>query len=402
MMKTFSAATFRSRLEAVQERMAAEKLDALIVHAIGSILGVEGRAQGHMRFLANWDGYNTPALLIVTGTGAPSLLVARVQFVPMARRTVWFEDVRAALAVRQPEAAAAILKERLGPKPRLGLIGRDEMPVPVWEALGQHFPEATWVEASEIVAGLRTIKTDAQLAYHRRGAEVCDRMHQTLLAEMGKGKRAYQLKADMERAAAYAGCEHVDTWMAVGPVAEDSSYFKEMNVRVPQAGDQLLVGVDVLLEGHWAHSVRSGTVGAPRPTHQKLFDLVLEMQETALAKLKPGGDLHDIYRAAEAVLSHHYPGWREKDIVFKRAGHSQGTSYDDVLLHVAFPESQNQLQAVVDNPEPIEIQPGMLFEIHPMVYIPGVAGGAIGDLVAVTETGNEILTQFPRELIRWR
>ncbi len=101
------------------------------------------------------------------------------------------------------------------------------------------------------------------------------------------------------------------------------------------------------------------------------------------------------------MLSRHYPGWRERGILFKRAGHSRGTSYDDVLLHVAFPESQNQAQAVVENPEPIEIRPGMLFEIHPIVYVAGVAGGAIGDLVAVTEIANEILTQFLRELIRW-
>jgi Xaa-Pro dipeptidase len=43
----------------------------------------------------------------------------------------------------------------------------------------------------------------------------------------------------------------------------------------------------------------------------------------------------------------------------------------------------------------------MLMEIHPNVFVPGVAGAMIGDMVAVTETGYEILTQYPRELIVW-
>ena len=43
----------------------------------------------------------------------------------------------------------------------------------------------------------------------------------------------------------------------------------------------------------------------------------------------------------------------------------------------------------------------MLMEIHPNVFVPGVAGAMIGDMVAVTETGYEILTDYPRDLISW-
>jgi Xaa-Pro aminopeptidase len=43
----------------------------------------------------------------------------------------------------------------------------------------------------------------------------------------------------------------------------------------------------------------------------------------------------------------------------------------------------------------------MLMELHPHLFVPNVAGAMIGDMVAVTETGYEILTAFPRDLITW-
>ncbi len=43
----------------------------------------------------------------------------------------------------------------------------------------------------------------------------------------------------------------------------------------------------------------------------------------------------------------------------------------------------------------------MLMEIHPNVFVPGVAGAMIGDMVAVTYGGYEILNEFPRDLCSW-
>ncbi len=400
-MKTFSESTFEGRLAAVREGMAAAGLDAIIVYAVGSALGMDGLAQGHMRYLANWDGYSTPSMLIVPYAGELTLIVARPNLISMARRMVWFEDVRDALPPNQAALAAALLEERTGAKARVGHIGLDEMPVPVWEALKGALPDAQWSDATLAVASLRTIKTEAQLAYHRRAADICDQMFATLAREVRKGKRGYQLKADMEHAAKSAGAEQAQSWMSIGPVSEEAHYFKEMNLRVPQEGDQVLFGVNVLFEGHWGHALRSASMGPPRDVHQRFFDLTLEMQEAILAILRPGGDVHDIFRAAEAVLSRHHPNWREKGFKIRRIGHSQGMSYDDVVLKAAFPDTLDETLGLAESAEPIEIKPGMVFEVHPSVYLPGVSGGALGDLVAVTASVPEILTRFPRQLIVW-
>ena len=46
----------------------------------------------------------------------------------------------------------------------------------------------------------------------------------------------------------------------------------------------------------------------------------------------------------------------------------------------------------------IPLKPGMTFSVEPGIYVPGVAGVRIEDLVLVTEEGCEILNKAPKEL----
>ena len=45
------------------------------------------------------------------------------------------------------------------------------------------------------------------------------------------------------------------------------------------------------------------------------------------------------------------------------------------------------------------LDPGVVVTIEPGVYIPGWGGMRIEDTVLITDTGHEILTNFPRELM---
>ena len=45
------------------------------------------------------------------------------------------------------------------------------------------------------------------------------------------------------------------------------------------------------------------------------------------------------------------------------------------------------------------LKPGMTFSVEPGIYVPGVAGVRIEDLVLVTEDGHEVLNQITKDLI---
>ena len=45
------------------------------------------------------------------------------------------------------------------------------------------------------------------------------------------------------------------------------------------------------------------------------------------------------------------------------------------------------------------LKPGMCFSVEPGIYIPGVAGVRIEDLVLITEDGCEVLNHYTKDLI---
>lgn len=113
----------------------------------------------------------------------------------------------------------------------------------------------------------------------------------------------------------------------------------------------------------------------------------------------PGGNLYDVHHAFERVYRKHFSERDDAGVFRFRAAHGLGHSYEDPITSVPFPQPYTAHRIEPD--AFLEIRPGMLFEFHPNFFQKGVAGGAVGDMIHVGEHGNEIMTAFPRQSIRW-
>ena len=244
-------------------------------------------------------------------------------------------------------------------------------------------PGAEWVDFASHLDKRRVEKDDLQLSFHRRAAEICDAIFQTTAREVRTGKKGYQLQAAMEHTARHEGCEYCITWLTVAPRADYPRFYKEECVRAPQEGDQVIPGIYLTYDGHWGHAIRTGTVGKPTDDHRKIYDITREMHEAALENLRPGEDLFEVNAAMDRALHKYY---EEDEVGRSRAGHGLGYSYEDPLVSLAFPHPWEAGSRPEGSPNTIELKPGMLMEIHPNVFVPGVAGAMIGDMVAVTDT----------------
>ena len=396
----------KERIEKVEAKLIEQNLKFLVVYSTGSSLGPASQTHGYLRYLCDWDSRNADSVLVLRPGEDPILLVPNLPFRFLAAETMWFKDIRLISQGRFGHEIASILTPLVLENDKIGYIGRAETPAPVYEALSRGLPGVTLVQANRIIDELRIVKDSLAITFHRRAAEISDAMFQTFTREVRKGKKAYQLQADVEHTARYEGCEHASTFLAVGPVADRARRAKSECVRVPQLGDQILLAVFLMYEGHWGHAIRTGTVGIPSQAQRRAFDIAFEMEEAALECLKPGLNLDEVWRASARALKKHYPDINSLlDWYWFKTGHGMGLDYSEPLVPDAFrfPYELDEDSNIDDKlrlPD-IRIEPGMLFELHPNVFIPNEATGAIGDMVLVTESGYDILNGFPRELIIW-
>lgn len=393
----------KKRLRKIANKMAQEDLKALVVYGNGSTLGFASRTHGYLTYLCGWDSRNLSSMFIFLPDKGPILLVPSRSLYLLAKESMWFDDVRLVSYTNFHQEVVSILAPLLSSADRVGYIGKSETPYDIFEGLLKGLPGTDWVKANYIIDTERTIKDELQIEYHRCAAKICDEMFETLSREIRQGKKTYRLQADMELTAKYAGCEYASTFLSIAPVVDRPRYSVEECLRVPHEGDQVLASVFVLYQGHWGHAIRTGTLGQANKTQQQVFEVTLEMAEEALLRLRPALNLTEVPKAAEAVLQKYYPETRYMDMYKLKTGHGLGLDYSDPILSEAFPspyEPSND-QAHKKELAKIIIKPGMLFEIHPNIFLPALAVGAIGDMVLITENGNEILNRFPRELITW-
>lgn len=396
---TLDRARVADRIERVEALMHERGLDALLAFGHGSALGPSTRSHGTLRFLFDWDGHHCPSLIVLPRGGAPVLLVPNLFLSHLGRDHHWIEDVRFVAQAELAAVAAQVLDASGHAAGRCAIVGRDEMPVALWEALTALRPGTQWVDITPEIDRMRMIKDAGQIACHRRGAALCDAMFERLARELRVAQPAFVCQAGMEHEARAAGAEYVLTWLTIAPAADYSRYFREECRRVAQAGDQILAGVALMLEGHWAHAVRTGCRGTPSAAQRELHALAQAMQQAMLDRLVPGAALGAVQPAAEALLRARHPDADDRGILRFRHGHGLGCSYDDPVVSRAF---RQVYQAADEAPDAaLAVEPGMVLELHPNLFVPGVGGACIGDTVLIEADGPRCLTAYPRALANW-
>jgi Xaa-Pro aminopeptidase len=375
------------RMNSLRDWGAQNGFDAFVIFGLGSVLGTATRSHGNLRYLLDWDGDAAASALVIPVHGQPSLVVANIFAQMRGQECNLLSTVRFG---RGPSFAAAVTDLLPKDARRIALAGRDEMPVAIWEPLGAA-GAATWTGVDAELARRRAIKDDLQIAFHRQAAAICDRMFERLGPTLYSGLTVAGIQSELENVGRQLGCEYCDTWLTVRPVADRCRYLGNENGTVPAPGDQVLLGIMLIYHGHWGHAIRTGAIGAPSAAAQRVFGIVEDMHTAMIEELRPGADLRAVGQRGLAKDLRLEPYFQF------RGGHALGHSYEDPIGSAEFPQPYDP--TAVEPSEPRIVQPGMLFEIHPNLFVEGMAGASIGDMVLVTDRGSELLTKHPRTLL---
>lgn len=382
-----AASTFKDRLARLQVWARDNAVDAVVVFGHGSALGTATRSHGNLRYLLDWDADAAFSAAIIAREGVPRMVVSNIFATLRGRESALMGEVQFA---KGPAFAEAMLRW-LPQGGRIAIAGKGEIPLAVWSVLASA-GASNWIDCDGVIADARKIKDAGQLALHRQAAAACDRIFEQLPIALASGKPGFAIQADLENFGRQLGCDHCKTWLTVMPQADYCHYIASENQKTPAQGDQVLLGLMLTVQGHWGHAIRTGTLGAPSAGALETYSIVRGMFDAMLHELRPGADLRAVGQLGLAD-----PGDARPIFQF-RSGHALGHSYEEPVGSAEFPQPYDAGAAVAS---PHVAEPGMLFELHPSIFIKGVGGASIGDMVLITEHGSEILTTSNRDLLRF-
>ena len=232
-----------------------------------------------------------------------------------------------------------------------------------------------------LVESLRAVKEPGELAAIRRATEVTNRTYERLAEERFSGRTEKELVWRMTELFHEEGADEpafaID--IAAGPTA--ASPHAVPGDRVVQEGELVLVDAGAKVDGYCSDCTRTFAVGEISDSLQEIYELTRLAQQAGLDAVRPGAIGRDVDAAARAVIAD--AGYGES------FGHGLGHGIG-LLVHEApnlRPESTDVLAA------------GNAVTVEPGIYLSGVGGVRIEDLVVVTEDGCDALTRFPKELM---
>jgi len=374
----FTDAEYGRRHAAVDALRAEHGCDALVVFGGGG-------ARHELQYLTAWPARQEGWLVLTPGE-EPALFVQLYNHVPNAVEMTVGARVSWAGA-SSAETVAGELRRR-GTR-RIGLVGAISY---------QHHGRLASAlgDGSEIVdltpafRRMRLVKSDEEIAWTRRGAELCDVALQALVAEARPGMREYELGALTEHAYARIGGQHGICFIATAPMAGGGAYVPRQNwsSRVVEDGDAILIELSAGIGGYTGQVLRTVAIGtAPVPAAFRALHDVSEAAYAAItALIRPGTTAAELLAAAGVVEEAGYTVC--DDVVHGYGGgylapvlRSPGTS------HGAAPD--------------VTLRPGMMLVVQPNVITrDGSMGVQTGELWLVTQDGGVSLHGAEPGLLR--
>jgi Xaa-Pro dipeptidase len=248
------------------------------------------------------------------------------------------------------------------------------------DRLRRELPGLELEPAGSLVGELRLRKDEQEIAAMRTAADLLAEGLDRMFGQAAERMAEVELQGVLELELKRLGGRSVTTLVQIGERAalpHGASGSREL-----RRGDVLLVDATTTSGGYWADVTRCATLGPPSDEVASAWEVVRAAHAAGVAAVRPGARAAEIDAAARAAVE---AGGHDAAFIH-RTGHGLG-------LEVHEPPYLSSSSDEV-------LEPGMVVTVEPGVYFSGRFGLRLEDDVLVTETGSELLTDGPRDLIR--
>lgn len=289
--------------------------------------------------------------------------------------------------VRRMELGKAIIAVQNGPLSQPSSYSAMNFYGPALRSIAeQALPRAELVDAHDLPERLAAVKTTREIARLRTACSIAAAAFEAGRGEISPGisemEIASWITGEFARSAASAGLDrqHAFVYCMSGPNSAKAWYaYAHSRPRKVGKRDLVLVHCNSHIDGYWTDITRTYLMGDLSDKARELYSAVLVARNAAIAAVRPGIEAREVDAAARNVIEKH--GF--KGAFRHPTGH--GVGFEAINAH-AFPRIHPQSSDILET--------GMIFNVEPAIYLEGIGGVRQCEMVAVTESGVELLTPF--------
>jgi Xaa-Pro aminopeptidase len=228
------------------------------------------------------------------------------------------------------------------------------------------------------VAYLRQVKAPTEIVLLEKAIQITLKGHTAAARVIAPGVMEYEVEAALEYEFRRNGAERPGFPSIVGSGPFSTILHYDKSERRMEAGDVVVIDVGAEYSGYSADVTRTYPVSGRFSERQReIYQIVLDAQKAAIAKIKPGARISDVHQAAVA--------------------HLRSKGFEKYFIHGTTHHIGLAVHDVGDTSRPFE--PNMVITVEPGIYIPEERLGVrIEDDILVTPSGHRILSTFPKEI----
>ncbi len=232
-----------------------------------------------------------------------------------------------------------------------------------------------------LVERLRQIKDAIEINSIREAVRRAETAFLDVKPYIRKGIKERAIALRLEERLKKNGCRHIPFDLIVASGPNSAMPHAKPTERKLIKGDLIIIDWGGEADGYFSDMTRTLLIGGDNVSKKKeIYQIVLKASKSAISQVLPGVKSNDIDFSARKVI--------------KKAGYGEffghGTGHG-VGLQV------HELPRITWNKIGI-IKGDMVFTIEPGIYVPGLGGVRIEDMVVVKPDGHEVLTTLPKEV----
>ena len=376
------------RVAKAEQQIAAAGLDALLVWK-----------DENVRYLTDLRPQlitgKTTALngaLLIPGI-APILFCSGGELDRVRQTMPWISEAHAVPIVEERSLVEGLVRDILGPVLREhGLtgahLGLDEANIVFYRALSAGFPALHIEDGDTPMQFARRLKLPGEVVLLEEATALADAVTAAAVATVAEGVRECDVAAAGMHTLFRLGGEyaHVMTpFVASGEhMAPPHRISSDKLIR---NGDLVFIDIGACWNGYFGDMARTTVCGMPSQRQREVYTTVYEALHAGIAEMRPGRTNADSAAAFHRAAERHGLGDRFLSLFI---AHGVGIGANEPPY----------IGETLPGAPTYEFEPGMVFAVEPLIWIPGVRGGGgvrLEEMVHVTDDGPHVMSRAPFE-----